>query len=333
MPYYAKEIKQGIKLHLIETNKFKTNLIGVFITVPLKRENVTLDAVIPAVLKRGTNNLKTQEDISKKLEDMYGATLDCGIEKSGDNHIIKFYIEALNNKFTPKNSNQNVDKESINLLLDVIFNPLVENECFKKEYLDLEKNNVKLLIDSKIDNKDAYAFNRCVEEMYKDKQYGLYKFGYTEDLEKIDEKNLYDYYLNLINTAKIDIVVSGDLEKDEIASLVVNNENIQKLKERKAPNIINNEETEIKEKVEIKTLEEAMDITQGKLVLGLDIDYNKPNSRFAMCLYNVILRRKCNFKVIPKCKRKSKFSIYCKIKLYKTKKQYIYKMWNRNEKL
>ena len=60
-------------------------------------------------------------------------------------------------------------------------------------------------------------------------------------------------------------------------------------------------------------------LSQGKLVVGLDIDYNKPNSRFAMCLYNVILRRKCNLKIVPKCKRKGKFSIYCKIKLYKAK--------------
>ena len=301
MSYTTKEIKQGIILHLIETEKFKTNLIGVFITVPLKRENVTKNSVVPAVLKRGTKYLKTQEDISKKLEEMYGAVLDCGIEKSGDNHIIKFYIEALNNKFIPKNSNQDVNKEAIDLLLDLIFNPLVESNSFKKEYVLSEKNNIKILIDSKIDNKDSYAFNRCIEEMYKNKPYGLYKFGYTEDLENIDENNLYTYYLNLINTAKIDIIISGDLNKKEIIKNIQQNENIKKLNGRIPQNIINNEETEIKEKVEIKKLQESMDITQGKLVIGLDINYNKPNSRFAMCLYNVILRRKCNIKIIPEC--------------------------------
>lgn len=301
MSYLTKEIKEGIKVHLIETEKFKTNLIGVFITVPLERGNVTKDAVIPAVLKRGTGRLKTQEEISKKLEEMYGGVLDCGIEKSGDNHILKFYIEALNNKFLPKNSDQNINKEAVDLILDFIFNPLVKNGCFKKEYVEQEKNNVKILIDSKIDNKDAYAFNRCVEEMYKDKPYGLYKFGYKEDLENIDEKNLYDYYLDLINNAKIDIIISGDLNKEETIKEIEENENIKKLSERTPKNIINNEETEAKEKVELKILEESMDITQGKLVIGLDVDYNVPNSRFKMCLYNVILRRKCNIKIVSKC--------------------------------
>ena len=102
MSYTAEEIKRGIKLHCIDTNKFKTNLMSVIITLPLNREKITFDTVIPAVLKRGTKDLKTQEEISKKLENMYGASFDCGIEKIGDNHVIKFYLESLNDNFIPQ---------------------------------------------------------------------------------------------------------------------------------------------------------------------------------------------------------------------------------------
>ena len=305
MAYTIKEIKEGIKLHLIETNKFKTNLMGVFITLPLKKENITLDTVIPAVLKRGTKNLKTQEEISKKLENMYGAVLDCGIEKTGDNHIIKFYAETLNNKFIPQNSNINLNEEIVNLLLDVIFNPLTENEKFKKEYVDSEKNNVTLLIESKIDNKDQYAFNRCIEEMYKDKPYGLYKYGYAQDLKNINEKNLYDYYLELVKTSKIDIFLSGNFSSDEIIRTVENNENIIKLKQRKNINIINNEQTEIKQDVQEKTLAEKMNINQGKLVIGLDIHHNKPDSKFAMSIYNVILGESATSKMFQNVREKA----------------------------
>ena len=35
------EIKKGIKLHEIQTQKFKTNLIAVFLTMPIERKNVT----------------------------------------------------------------------------------------------------------------------------------------------------------------------------------------------------------------------------------------------------------------------------------------------------
>ena len=292
MSYKTKEIKKGIKLHCIDTNKFKTNLMAVFITLPLNREQVTYNTVIPAVLKRGTNNLKTQEEIAKKLEEMYGAAFDCGIDKIGDNQVIKFYCETLNDNFVPEGKNM---EESINLLFDIIFNPYTENNKFKEEYVEAEKNNIKIVIESKIDNKDQYALNRCIEEMYKEKPYGLYKYGYVEDLDKINAENLYNYYKDMINSSKIDILVSGEIETEEVVKVISENENIINLSEREPKYIINNEQTEKKIKIsEIKELEEKMDIGQGKLIMGLDINLNEENAKYPISMYNIILRRKCN---------------------------------------
>ena len=305
MSYSIEEIKQGIKLHCIDTNKFKTNLMAVFITLPLNREKITYDTVIPAVLKRGTKKLTSQEEISKKLEDMYGASFDCGIEKIGDNHVIKFYLESLNDNFTPENSKENISKDSIDLLLDIILNPLTENNQFKDEYVEAEKNNIKLLIESKIDNKDQYALNRCIEEMYKGKPYGLYKYGYTEDLDKINSKNLYQYYTELINTSKIDIFISGELNTKDIVKIIRNNENIKKIKERKPNYIVNNEQTENKEEIQEKEIEEKKDVAQGKLVIGLDVELNDYNSKFPVSLYNVILGESATSKLFQNVREKA----------------------------
>lgn len=304
MSYKIKKLKENIKAHLIQTPKFKTNLISIFLTLPLSRDNVTKNALIPAVLKSGTKNLDTQEKISIELENMYGANLDCGIEKIGDNQIIKFYLETINDNFLPKQENL-LDK-SINLLLDIIFNPVVEENHFNNQYVETEKQTIKRLIEGKIDNKDIYAFNRCIEEMYKDKPFGLYKYGYTEDLETINEHNLYEYYKNLISNAKIDIFVSGDFDDNKIIELLNNNENIKKLSDREDNHIINNEQTEKKTKIEdIKILNESKDVTQGKLVIGMDINYYKENSKYAMCLYNVILGESATSKLFQNVREKA----------------------------
>ena len=304
MSYKIKKLKENVKAHLIQTPKFKTNLISLFLTLPLSRENVTKNALIPAVLKSGTKNLDTQEKISIELENMYGANLDCGIEKIGDNQIIKFYLETINDNFLPKQENL-LDK-SINLLLDIIFNPVVEENHFNNQYVETEKQTIKRLIEGKIDNKDIYAFNRCIEEMYKDKPFGLYKYGYTEDLETINEHNLYEYYKILISNAKIDIFVSGDFDDKKIIELLNNNENIKKLSDREDNHIINNEQTEKKTKIEdIKILNESKDVTQGKLVIGMDIDYYKENSKYAMCLYNVILGESATSKLFQNVREKA----------------------------
>lgn len=302
MNYIKQNIKPGITFHKINTNKFKTNLFSIFITTKLERENVTKNALLTAILRRGTKKMPTQELISQNLENMYGASFDCGVEKTGDNHIMKFYLESINNEFLP--SQENLSKECLDILIDIVFNPYVENGSFKEEYINGEKENLKQIIEGKIDNKAKYASDRCIEEMYKDKPYGLYKYGYIEDLKNINAKDLYEYYLQLIKNAKIDIFVSGDLD-NEILNSIKENEIIKNLNERD-PKYNVNKENEVKERVnEPKIIKESMQVTQGKLILGLDILENKKESKYATSVYNIILGGSANSKMFQNVREKA----------------------------
>ena len=250
-------------MHTIKTDKFKTNLIAIFLTTKLERETVTKNAVISALLRRGSKNMPTQEQISKELEEMYGASFDCGLDKTGDNQVLKFYIETINDKFLPQ-TEENMLKTAIQKIVEIVFNPLVENEGFKKEYVEQEKNNIKQRIEGKIDNKASYSLDRCIEEMYKNEPFGLYKFGYIEDLDNINENNLYDQYKKLREECKIDIFVSGDITEN-IEEIVKDNEDIQGLQEREAKFVKNNVNLNKVKNVEEKTIIENMVVTQGKI--------------------------------------------------------------------
>ena len=300
MNYNEKEIKKGIKLHEIQTDKFKTNLISVFLSMPITKENVTKNSLISAVLRRGSQNMPTQAQISQELEEMYGASFDCGLDKTGDNHILKFYLEAVNDNFLPQ-TDENMLKTSIEKLLEIVFNPLVENGTFKEEYIKQEKENVKRIIEGKPDNKARYAFDRCIEEMYKDKPYGLYKYGYIEDLEKITAQDLYNYYQTMISECKIDIFVSGNI--NEVTSIVEQNENIQKLQEREPNYKVN--KVENKEEVQEQEIIEEMDVTQGKLTIGLDLHLDNEEQKYDAMLYNAILGGTANSKMFQEVREKA----------------------------
>ncbi len=301
MKYRESIIKKGIKLHIINTEKFKTNLISIMITTKLQREDVTKNALIPAVLKRGTANMTTQEEINKKLEEMYGASFDCGIDKTGDNQVLKFYLETINDEFA-FNKNEKLLQQAIEKLFEIIFNPYLENGYFKEEYVKQEKENLKQIIQSKIDSKARYALDRCIEEMYKDAPFGIYKYGYTEDLEKIDAKNLFEQYQKLINESKIDIFVSGILYEN-IEEIVKENENIKKLVEREANYVV--PEIKEKESVQEKEIIESMDVTQGKVIIGLDVNINDDSKRYATMLYNSLLGGSANSKLFQNVREKA----------------------------
>lgn len=308
---------EGIKIHKIETNQFKTNLYAVFLATPLSRENVTKDALIAAVLRRGTMSIPSQDKISKELEEMYGASFDCGIEKTGDNHIIKFYLEALNEEFLPEK--EELTQKCINILLDIVTNPLIENNGFKKEYVDSEKENLKQIINGKIDNKSRYALDRCIEEIFKGEPYGLYKYGYIEDLENITPESLYEYYKKLIQNCKIDIYYSGLFNDNKTEEIINKKLQENKIESRKAEYIVNNETTEKKNIEQPKIIEDSMDITQGKLVLSLQINDNNKDSRFAASVYNAVLGGGANSKLFQNVREKNSLAYTASSSYIRTK--------------
>ena len=315
MKYNEIDIKNGIKLHTIKTEKFKTNLIAVMLTTKPDRKNITKNALIPAVLRRGTKFMQTQEEINKKMEDMYGASFDCGLDKTGDNQILKFYMETVNNEFLPQDA-ENMIKISIEKIFEIIFNPYLENGVFKKEYVEQEKENIKQIIDGKIDSKARYALDRCIEEMYKNEPFGLYKFGYVEDLKDINEKNLYEYYLELIKTCKIDIYISGIVDEN-IHNIIKQNENIEKLQERK-PDFKEFELTK-KENEEAKEIQESMEITQGKLIIGLDVNILDKDARYKIMIYNSLLGGSANSKLFQNVREKASLAYTASSSYYRFK--------------
>lgn len=316
MPFNTIEVEEGIKFHKINTNKFKTNLLAVYLTTKLNRENITKNALILSILKRGTKNLTTQEAINIKLEELYGAEFNCGIDKLGNDSVLKFYIESLNDNFTYQK--ENVLEGSINTLFEIIFNPLVKERKFYEEYFRSEKENLRQIIRARKDDKARYAYTRCLEEMYKDEPYGLYTYGYEEDLDKITNEDLYETYLKILQDCKIDIFISGDFsENSEIDTIVINNIKQRKLKPRKIEDLYIKNES--KKPIKEKVIKEKMDVSQGKLVIGLDvIDTNKEEKPITS-VYNAILGGGANSKLFQNVREKASLaysagSIYIKNK-------------------
>ena len=324
-----------IKIKRFENNKFKTNEIAVFVTIKQTQENATKNALIPAVLRRGSTNYRNQLEISKKLENMYGANFNCGVDKSGDYIILKFFIETINNEYS--DSKENLAQEAFNLLTDIVFNPLVENDGFNINYVKQEKDNLAKIINSKKDDKANYAYQRCIEEMFKNNPYGIYKYGSLQDLEKINEKNLYGYYLNIIQNSQIFIYINGknansinvdeninnnfkiafnnnsneynendDLQEKNENNEIEDNKNTE-IKDNKNIEIVDNKNTKLEVLQPINIVKEKLDVTQGKLIIGL----NAPSeNKYAVTMYNTILGGGANSKLFQNVREKESLAYY-----------------------
>ena len=155
--------------------------------------------------------MQTQEEINKKMEECMEQVLIV-VDKTGDNQVLKFYIETVNDEFLPQDA-ENMLKRSLEKIFEIIFNPYLENGVLKR-IRRTRKRKFKTNNRSKIDNQSKICFRQMYRRNVKNEPFGLYKYGYVEDLKDINEKNLYEYYLELIETCKIDIYVSGIVDEN-----------------------------------------------------------------------------------------------------------------------
>ncbi len=266
-------LESGINLYYIPVDKFKTFNLSINVHRKLNKEDVTRNALIPNVLKRGCESFPTSQGLAKHLEDLYGTVFDSGINKKGEDQIIYFNFEAIDDKYIA--GDEKVLEKVLELSREIIFNPVKENGVFKDEYFNQEKSKLKDLIQSLINNKMAYAVERCYQEMFKGQDFGIYELGDIDDLDGISNKELYEHYCSLINTSRIDIFFAGDIDQNELVGLVERtfNVNIDK-------SIVSYPTTEIFTSTgEVKRVEESLQVNQAKLSLGFktDISFQKGN--------------------------------------------------------
>ncbi|MEH7440888.1 pitrilysin family protein [Bacillus sp. JJ1122] len=250
---------KGYKLHVVKTEKFKTNTIVWKMKSPLTSENVTKRALLPYVLQSSSKAYPTTSKLRSYLDELYGANLYVDVSKKGEYQVISFSLEIANEKFL--SDPEPLLKKGLELIAEILVNPLAENETFDKETVEKEKRTLKQRIQAVYDDKMRYSNFRLVQEMCAGEPYALHVNGEIDDISEINEQNLYAYYKQAFAEDELDLFIIGDVNEDEVQSIA---ENLLKFKQRTPKKV----EQIPSANVEEKTVKEKEDVKQGKLNIG-----------------------------------------------------------------
>lgn len=255
------KINESITFKYIPMQKLKTSTIGIFIHTQLKEDTVSMNALLPKVLKRGCRLCKDRAETEAYLDNLYGGELRGGCLKKGEDQILYFTIESICEKYSP--DNEPLFEKMLSLIMSVVFDPYTENGAFCKEYVEQEKKNAIDRIESIKNNKRTYASKRCIAEMFKGTDFALPTGGTVSGMKEIDENKLYEHYKKLIFNSKINIYVSGDCDEEKAVNLISGMlpEGEYSFDSIKFEGIFKGNES-------LKNVEEKMDVTQGKLSMG-----------------------------------------------------------------
>lgn len=295
----------GMRIHVLPTKAFKTFAISLYAGVPLEESTVTSTALVPFVLRRGTASYPETTQFRERLEELYGAGFGFDIYKRGDYQIVQFRMDTINDSFVQ--SKDSLLEESFAFLGEVLTRPLTEAGSFRASYVVTERETIRKKLEAIVNDKIRYAAERCIEEMCRYEPYRLHPLGQRADLDGITPESLYKTYQSWLNGAILDLYVVGDTTPEEVEKLVTAHFGGGRHTEP-APYASDFKPVKVDE---VRTVEEKLDVNQGKLNMGLrtSITY-KDDSYAAALMYNGILGGYPHSKLFVNVREKESLAYY-----------------------
>ncbi|WP_341282530.1 pitrilysin family protein [Paenibacillus sp. FSL H8-0537] len=298
-----------IRLHVLPTKRFKTFAISLFAGRVLAEDTVTETALIPFVLRRGTAATPETKAFRERLDDLYGAGFGFDVYKRGDSQIVQFRMDVINDQFVAADTP--LLAASLGLLGEVLTEPLLENGAFSRKYVDAEKVTLTKRLESIVNDKIRYAAERCVEEMCANEPYRLHPLGKLAAIEGITPESLHKQYKTWLGEAALDLYVVGDTTLEEVTAYV---RDAFKLADGAAASY---PAADVTHQVrEVHTVVERMDVTQGKLNLGLRTGVAYGDDDYAAALmYNGVLGGYPHSKLFLNVREKESLAYYAASRL------------------
>ena len=305
------DIYHGINFGYIEKKKFKTNFFKVCFCMNLDEPVPTKLSLLAGVLMRASKNYPSISSINNRLDYLYDMNVSSGTYKRGEKLYFSYECDFIKDEFLP-DGEKLLDK-ALEMFEELVFNPYLVDGVFDKKILDSEKTELENSIKSIINYKNAYVKEKCIETLCEGERYSISEQGNLEEIPKIDEKSLYEFYKWMLECARIEIMFVGEADAkklaDDFKSIFIRNT-------KRAPEEIDGTYItgSVKETVCEKT--ERMQVSQGKLALGFRTGVGVTDKDCtAMSLFAEIFGGSPMSKLFMNVREKLSLCYYCRASL------------------
>lgn len=255
------EIAPGIGFHAVCDDRFKTTLLSVNFRIPLDRERAAEYAVVGPLLRKKSLEYPDFTLLNQKLCDMYGASLYADVKKIGGWQVISLSLRSIDNRYVL--DCEDLTHECAELLCSLITKPCLADGCFEESEVEIERQNLIDMIESKVNDKRAYAIDQCEERMYTGEPYGIDEYGTVEAAHAVTPQSATQAYHDLMKHARMEVMFTGHGDTKKISAVF---ERAFSSVEREP--ISNPEFPRIAGAQKVTEHVERMDVIQSKLVMG-----------------------------------------------------------------
>ena len=207
----------SFNIHTIKTDRFKTAHMEIMFRKSIVKEELCAYTFLMDMLSESSEKYKTKRDLIIRFEELYktscyGITVMCG-------NVLNYtmVVDFIDPKFIEED---NYLEEVLKLPIDMLQNPNVVNEEFDLKQFNIVKERIIRDINSIKDNPFKYAIRNAFNVMDKNSPTAFSVLGELDDVEKITPATLYKTYKSLFKECVCDIFIIGDMDMDEVASII-----------------------------------------------------------------------------------------------------------------
>jgi predicted Zn-dependent peptidase len=258
-----RELLPGVTLTALRTGKFKSSCLSLTLLAPMDAQTVTANALVPSVLRRGSESHPDTQSLAAALDELCGGTLEARVRQQGETQCVGFWGSFLDDAFSPDGAP--ILGSAAALMGELLLRPVTENGVFRGDYVRSEGKNLADRIRAQVNEKRQYSMKRLTEQMCDGEPYGLDKLGFADEAAQITPEQLWERYQTLLRTAPISLFYCGSAPVERVEQAL--KDALKGLPERGSVQLPACS-VPAEPAGEPRYFEEALDVTQGKLALG-----------------------------------------------------------------
>ncbi len=200
----------NVRLHIQQTKQFKDVTFSIRFLNSIENCDNTIRFFLSQLLSDRCKVYPTKLDVTKKLDQLYGAQIHGTNDFIGLSHMIELRCSVINGQYV----NENLLEEQIKMLADFTLTPILNDEVFFEEI----KQRLLLMVASFNDNLSSYASDRA--QSHFNSLEALKTVPTKEEIEKVTLKAIQEAYEKMINEETIEFFALGDIDFSTTTQLV-----------------------------------------------------------------------------------------------------------------
>ena len=249
-------------VHTIKTDRFKTIHMEIIFRKELIKEELPYYAFLIDMLMESSKNYPKKKNLIIKMEELYKLMMYGSTVKTGNVLNSNIMIDFIDPQYIDEN---NYLEKVIEFIFDVLQNPNVVNEEFDLKQFNIIKERLKKEIKSINDNPFKVSVKSALNAMDENSKSAFSLMGTIEEIDQITPATLYKYYKKLFKENICDIFIIGNIDSDNIVTLIKKYYKHRYLNQNKLTLLVDN-----KEKKKITTSCDESSNIQANLVMILN---------------------------------------------------------------